>query len=320
MTRKRLAAPDGCRAFRYRVFGLTIESAWELPLVIADAAATIDVRIVQSQVEDGPSGLSVRPWGSLLVIPSVAKYRISGGALIEVEPLQDGSARNVRLYLLGSAIGALLHQRGILPLHANAIDLGGAAAMFLGHSGAGKSTLAAWFHDNGYAILADDICTVEIVDGQVQATPGIPRLRLWKDALESSGRSPANYDMSFDDYEKYDVPTAIDVTDEPLPLIAIYTLAKSSNGNETSINPLRGVNALEALIANTYRGSFLTETSDLKDHLHKCVELSRSVPIFEATRPWGLNQLETVNRSLEMHALEILREFRDNYPAPIPGN
>ena len=67
---------------------------------------------------------------------------------------------NIRLYLLGSAMGVLLHQRGLLPLHANAVEIDGKAFAFMGASGSGKSTLAAWFHDHGYRIIADDVCAV----------------------------------------------------------------------------------------------------------------------------------------------------------------
>ncbi|MEG8053162.1 hypothetical protein QP185_07710 [Sphingomonas aerolata] len=53
-------------------------------------------------------------------------------------------------YLLGTALGALLHQRALLPLHCNAIVHDGKAFLFCGDSGAGKSTLAAVFEARGY--------------------------------------------------------------------------------------------------------------------------------------------------------------------------
>ena len=85
-------------------------------------------------------------------------------AEIVAEPRQGVPDSNVRLFLLGSAMGALLHQRGLLPLHTNAVEVGGRAFAFMGKSGAGKSTLAAWFHDRGFRIVADDVCVVGFDD------------------------------------------------------------------------------------------------------------------------------------------------------------
>ena len=117
--------------------------------------------------------------------------------------------RNVRLFLLGSAFGVLLHQRGLLPLHANAIEIDGRAVAFMGPSGAGKSTLAAWFHDRAFRVIADNVCAISRnSEGRRQAAPGLPRLRLWAEALELMGRSSHALNRSFvdDDDEKFDVP------------------------------------------------------------------------------------------------------------------
>ena len=61
-------------------------------------------------------------------IPNVAQYRVANGNEIVMTPAPGASMRNVRLYLLGSAFGLLCHQRGLMPLHANAIVVEGEAA------------------------------------------------------------------------------------------------------------------------------------------------------------------------------------------------
>ena len=119
--------------------------------------------------------------GGVLLDSEAGRYAVRGGCEIFYDPAEGASARNVRLYLLGSAFGALLHQRGILPLHANAVALDGQVHAFLGHPGAGKATLAAAFHDRGYRLLSDDVCAVRL-DAQDRpwVEPGMPRLRLWR--------------------------------------------------------------------------------------------------------------------------------------------
>lgn len=270
-----------------------------------------DVRIGFGAIdapEAGP-GYSATPHGTLLSVASVGRYLIRRDEVV-VEAAPGASERNVRLYLLGSAMGALLHLRGLLPLHANAVDLGGRAVAFAGHSGAGKSTLAAWFHDQNYPILADDVCVLGVgPTGLPLAYPGIPRLRLWREAIEASGRDVQHFDRSFDDTEKYDVPTLREASRlDPLPIAAIYLLAKAEGeAGHPNPAPLRGAAAVEALVSNTYRGAFVSTIGATGAHLAACVQLAQAVPIFQADRLWGFDRFAEEARRLERHALAQAR-------------
>lgn len=295
----------------YHVFGLNLRSEMALPeLPPAPAGAEPDVRIAPGRIDapEGPPGYSAAPGGTLLTIPRVGRYLIAGGREVIVERAAEGSERNARLFLLGSALGALLHQRGLLPLHANAIVLGGRAVAFSGHSGAGKSTIAAWFHDRGHRILADDVCVIGFDEaGRALAFPGIPRLRLWREALEASGRTADAYDRSFDDLDKFDVPTArVDAPAGPVPLAAIYLLSKGEgDAPAAEIRPLAGVEAVDALVSNTYRGAYLRTIGRTGPHLALCVRIARAVPLFGAARAWGFDRFADAAAALEAHACAL---------------
>ncbi|MBV9064041.1 MAG: hypothetical protein JOY77_14110, partial [Alphaproteobacteria bacterium] len=167
--------------FEYELFGLSIRSEIELPeLRRSEDAREVDVVIRWGSLDKGPVEGDVRADRQCLVlsIPRVAYYRVQAGREITVAPDRDVPERNLRLFLLGSAFGVLLHQRGMLPLHANAVEIGGRAVAFMGASGSGKSTLAAWFHDRGYKVLADDVCAIGFGDdGVAKVRRGLPRLR-----------------------------------------------------------------------------------------------------------------------------------------------
>jgi hypothetical protein len=293
----------------YQVFGLRIESELPLPELFEAEAGDCDVAIglgaIAAAGEEERPGLSIRPDGALLSIPDVGRFLIRQGREIVVEPAPGGSERNLRLYLLGSAFGALLHQRGLLPLHANAIEIGGRAVAFMGHSGAGKSTMAAWFHDRGFRVLADDVCVVTFdAEGRPIAQGGIPRLRLWREALEASGRTAEAFELSFDDMDKYNVPTAAAEAGEPVELSRIYLLGKAPQGAaEGSIRRLYGVDAVDALVSNTYRGGFVTMMGTTRRHLADCLALVGKAPVFSAERRWGYDSFEAQARALEAHAL-----------------
>lgn len=293
---------------RYKLFGLCIAAELELPeLVPALDNRSADVAIRLGALPDGlatTSGAWMAGAAMVLNIPDVARYLISDGRDILVEALAGASERNVRLFLLGSAFGALLHQRGLLPLHANAIEIDGRAIGFLGHSGAGKSTIAAWFHDRGHPILADDVCVVTFgEDGRPLAHPGIPRFRLWRDAVERRGGDADAYQRSFDGMDKYDVPTSLAPTQDAIALGRLYVLGKlEPDAASPPIRRLSGVAAVDALIANTYRGFYLRMMGGAARHATACIALARAVPIYAADRIWGQECLDSEAMKLDAHA------------------
>jgi hypothetical protein len=293
----------------YWIFGLRVRSMLELPELIpamddSDPDVQIDVGPVAEPTNNGPGLVDVD--GSLvLIIPGVGRYRIQAGRAITIDADADVPDRNVRLFLLGSAFGALLHQRGLLPLHANAVEIDGRAFAFMGHSGAGKSTLAAWFHDNGYRVLADDVCVVRFDDnGTAIACPGLPRLRLWLDAIEFTGRRAGDFERSYvsddDQNEKFDVPIAAqEPAGRELPLAAVYLLDR---GDRLTIEPLQGIAAARAIFENTYRGSFLPAASAEQTHWHSALRLIRTTSIFRVAREWRLECLADQCAALIAHS------------------
>jgi hypothetical protein len=296
----------------YSVFGLRVRSALVLPELIPAAGTDLpDVTISRGPVpeaSDAESGLSVVDGALVLVIAGIAKYRIESGERITVEPEPGVPDRNVRLYLLGSAFGALLHQRGLLPLHANAIEIDGRAVVFMGASGEGKSTLAAWFHDRGHHVVADDVCVVTIMpDGRAFAAPGQQRLRLWKEALEASGRDSTTYARSFvgrEDIDKFDVPFESQRRGaEDCELAAIYVLGTA---DRFMIERLGGLQATEAIFDHTYRGLYVNEAGFQQQHWQSAVAMVQCIPIFRIDRPRDLSLMDEHGRRILDHVASVI--------------
>ena len=298
-------------SFDYRLFGLRIHSEIELPeLPLERPSAGADVTVRIGAVPPAPSGPGPHAveGGLLLPIHEVGRFFVRDGAEIVVEPDPGVPEANVRLFLLGSAMGALLHQRGLLPLHANAVEIDGKAVAFMGGSGSGKSTLAAWLHDRGYRIIADDVCVVRFDQaGRALASPGLPRLRLWKEALEASGREASLHTLSYagrGQIEKYDVPIANpSAVAAEIELAAVYLLGK---GDDLSIQQLLGVEAAEAVLANTYRGGYIPIAKTMREYWASCVALVRGTPVFSAERSWGLEKLDEQGARMLDHARELI--------------
>ena len=136
-------------AYYYTAFGLCIAAEFPCP-ELTPAGGRPDVLIRYGVV---PATLAVAkktgvryqaaPGQLLLTVDGVARFLVQDGKEIIVERAPESDDDSLRLFLLGSALGALLQQRGMLTLHSSAIEVDGGCVGFLGHSGVGKSTLAA---------------------------------------------------------------------------------------------------------------------------------------------------------------------------------
>jgi len=241
---------------------------------------------------------------ALLTVDRVGRFLVRGGEEIVVDPAPLATERSVRLFLLGSALGIVCHQRGLLPLHANAVAVGGFAAAFCGPSGIGKSTLAAYFARAGYAVLCDDVCAISFDEsGRPFAWPGLPRLKLWGEAVAVFGHDPRSLERAVDGLDKYHVPLPPAGDRRPVPLRSLYLLARAEPGEPDHFRRVRGHRALGAVMEQTYRNAYLAPMGLAEQNFRHCAALAASVEIFEARRTWGYDVFEREARRLEEHML-----------------
>lgn len=251
--------------------------------------------------EPSPHGLQASGDTALLNVPGIARFQVVAGHSITVDAAPDAAERDVRLFLLGSALGVLVYQRGLLPLHANAVVIDGRAHAVTGPSGAGKSTLAAWFARGGLPVLCDDVCVVRVDEAGVPwAYPGLPRLKLWQDAADALGRDTAGLDRAIEGRDKYHVPIGTIVAD-PVPLGGVYTLARADADAAGAIVPLSGADAMSAIIANSYRGHYAQTLGVAPRHFAQCAAIARAVGVHAVTRPWGFDRFDIEAERIAAH-------------------
>lgn len=278
----------------YHIFGLNIASDIDLPATpLAEKLPPApDVRIeygAAPQHLEAPRQKGVRyeaaPGEFLLRVDNVARYFVQKGNTITIQPEADAPQELVLLFLMGSAIGALLHQRNVLVLHAGAIEAGGHGIIFSGLSGVGKSTLAAGFHQRGYAFLADDVCAVSILEGKACIIPGFPRLKLWADALkklEKDHGALASVRLR-QDMEKYFLPVEND-HQKPVPVKTVFIL-NTANHDDMKVTALNAGEKIEPIINNTYRLKFLNGLGGKKEHFQLCAAVAAQTSVYRVVRP-----------------------------------
>lgn len=292
----------------YKAFNLTLDSQVTLPALEFSESSGDDVSIVLGHVNaegiENPSFVrpfcQVAPGTVWLNVPEIARFLILGGNTIVVNPYPDADEQAIRLYLLGSCMGALLHQREQLVLHASAVRVGDGAIAFAGPSGIGKSTTAAAFLRRGHDILGDDLT---VIDDQHCVVPAFPRVKLWEDALEKLSIKREGLDKIRLQINKYSLPLESGFSKAPLPLRALYVLS-SHNRSDFDFESLTGLRKFSPLRANTYRPAYIDGLGLSSAHLKRCSKLGGSIRVVNVTRPEHEFELEAlVERILEDIAL-----------------
>lgn len=295
---------------RYRVYGLGIASEVELPEFAASpdrSGLTADVTMVMEDAVPVPPcderpRLDKDEHGVTLTVHGVARYRVEGGGRVTVNPDPMATARSVRLFLLGSVIGIICHQRGLLPLHAGAVLIDGRAVAFCGHSGIGKSTLVSQMVARGHRMLCDDICVLSFSDreGPV-AWPGPPSARLWRDAVEQLGHDCRELAGVMDDRDKYYLPFGPAVAGGPFPFRRLYMIRDGRDEDAPAFTRLTGVEAIQTVRAETYRKAYLEPMGLLGDNVTHALNLVQQVPAYAMHRRRGYDVLSEEIDMLERH-------------------
>jgi len=273
--------------FRYRAYGFGIDSEIECPELFPDPNPTGEAE-VSIRLLDARSTPFERPEGRRFTVDAEhfqltrsesARYRVEEGKRVVVEPVEGADPEEIRLFLLGSTMGALLYQRGLFPLHGSAVDTPWGGMVFVGTQGIGKSTLASEFHRRGYRLLSDDICAVGMVDKTATIFPALAQFRLCPDAYQRIG-SPEDARFNVD---KFVVPMGDQYCIEQKPLRAVHIL-NWHDEDQPAFTALQGIGRIQHLLGNLYRLQFLEGQATKSAHLQMAATIAQSASIISVSR------------------------------------
>lgn len=302
---------DGNGVFHYRIYGLNLESQFVYPELVAVSDVTPEVVVSYGSVPDRLENMRAAGWKFqanadhvLIKTDMIADILVSQGKRIVIQPKADAREEEVRALFLGWGIGALLHQRNMLPLHGSVISLGDECVVFCAPSGTGKSSLAARFVKKGYPLLDDNIAAIARVDGVYQVYPGYPMIKLPDDVRHKSEYSFATPGSFLPALGKYALRVGQDLPAHPQPLKKIYVL---THGESTTraLASLNGVAKFSFLMQNVFCAQFLQGMDKLAHQFRAIESIAAQTPVMQVRLPDLPTPYDDITDMLESDFLHL---------------
>ncbi len=203
----------------------------------------------------------------LVTLGGSLRFLVTGGRTLRINDATPDARRDMETLLQGAVAGVVLHQRGVLALHASCVAEQGRAVAISGASGQGKSTLAAALAAQGLSLLSDDVTRIDTTAVTMLAFPGPSRVRLWPDAAKALNHTPESLQTGRTGHPKRLL--VLPPAPGPVPLTALLRLSIDTGLKRPTLTRLTGKASLLPL-------------EDLVYRLHLSHQLGRSGEIFQA--------------------------------------
>jgi hypothetical protein len=265
--------------------------------------------------------------------PTLRVWKIAGGGLLRFDYAdgtqfwidangrelwarwtENSSFEDAASYLMGPILGYMLRLRGVICLHASAVQCLGRAVVLVGPGGAGKSTSAAALALRGHAVISDDVVALKEENGAFYAVPAYPYLALWPEsvrALYGPGRDFTPFSANFPKRILALGAVNLRFAAEPVPLDSIFLLDGRSNDSAAPL--LQHANqreALLALVANTYANLLLDEATRAQEFRFVGRMVNR-VPVRRLRAQEDLSRIDALCEIVEQ---EVAARSRDAAP------
>lgn len=290
----------------YLAYGLTITSDLQInELLEVEKCNDTDVKIKIGKVPERMKfPIEETDWYQakedelIFTAPNVAKYYVHHGREIIIEPLTEEKSLAIRVYLLGTAFGAILLQRGRVPFHGGGLSINNKGIIITGESGAGKSTVTNALMRKGHDMVTDDVVALEIDgDNKLLIYPSYPKQKLWNDSAKHMEIDINQLSKIDGVNDKYYVPVE-KFCYQPTELKAVFEL-KPIRCQEVFVEELTGREQLEVLLNHTYRSIFIQPFGLMKAHFLQCVEMTKMIKVYRLYRPENEFTMEEQVKSIE---------------------
>ncbi|MCP4153687.1 MAG: hypothetical protein GY757_38515 [bacterium] len=301
---------ENTRDYHYRAFGLNIRSRIEISgLIPAEGEPDIDIRYgdvpesLEDPVRSGPR-FQAKPGHLLFTVDNIARYWVSNGKQVVIAPYPGTNETEIRAFLLGAPLGAVIHQRGLFPLHGSSLKIQDKCVIFSGFSGSGKSTIARAFINRGYHLHGDDVCAISIgEDGIPIVLPEYPRTKLWEDAAKKLDQETSVLLRTRQSLLKFEISAAGAFNKQPLPLQKIYIL-DPWNKKSIKLTTITGIDKFHLLNRHIYHRKFTSGLGKEVFQFKNAGAIGKKVTLVRVQRPLNPFLLDELADLLEKDFLE----------------
>ncbi|TBH72273.1 hypothetical protein [Aquirufa nivalisilvae] len=295
--------------FKYFALGMQIQSEFEIPgLFPFDFPENDDIVMVEfGTVPDTLQNeiLEVKPFSTfnerefIFHIPEAAKYYITDGNRVLIEPLSD-NLDEVLFYLYTGVLATVLYQKNILPFHVSGVVLkNNTVLLFAGHQRAGKSSTSIMLQNRGYLPFTDDTAVLQVSNGHCYATSSYPIIRAMERTLEKQMvYSEEEITPKIKEGFKFGINFHKKFIPEQLPVSGIVFL--SEDGDEVTISPMKAADAIKLLKFNVYRKQWVHGMKKELLEFQTISQIAQSkLQFFTAKRPWETDSFESLAQAIE---------------------
>lgn len=294
--------------------GLTVRSEVELPMLVSlpsDDPRPPDVLVKLGEVPTSLTDFSHRGanWvvnreSFLLDLRGIGRFLSEEGRRLTLQPAPGVVPEDIAVFVTGTAMAAILYQRGGMLLHASAVIHHGRAFLFCGASGAGKSTIAGALVQRGASFLADDVCSVDQSAGRTPLVLADGRyLRLQPDSIDHVGLRDGVRDRVRRHIDKFHVVPApvSQAVQESAPLGGIYILSNSTAAASPGVRPMPPLEAAQSLLHHAYRRRLALAYARKGQIARDSARLLSQVPVFHLRRPLDFDRLDQSVAMIKAH-------------------
>ena len=189
---------------------------------------------------------------------------------------------SVATYLTGPVLVFLLRLRGVLTLHASAVQIGGVGIGLAGPHGAGKSTTAAALAVRGCPVLTDDVLCAARRPGGWMVEPAGSLIRLWPEGASLALGASVVLPLIARGWDKRALHLGDRGTRAAAGAVCLAGVVILTPGTASALQgPITGAHAFVAIAANV-SGSHLIDAAQRAAEFDAIADLSRSVRIVGA--------------------------------------
>lgn len=242
-----------------------------------------DLDFTETPVLDRPF-MKVNHNSFFIDVKNIARYWVHDGEKVFIKPYDGIDDDSVDVFLQGTVLSALLHQRSMMPLHGNSFEYEGKGVMICGNSGSGKSSVSAAFCRNGAKLISDDLSPLRIEGKDAIVVPLKGKVKLWNDTLKKLNIENNGFARIRPAFEKYYIPD-FQLFNAEKKLDHIFILS-THNTDEFIVEELSGIAKYNVLRKQIYRRIYLKGMPKTeKEYFRKLLSVASGCKVTTIVRP-----------------------------------